>query len=82
MEGREHRPGVNTPQTWCKHPISHPTAAVEGGKNKKKKKKTKPCVALNVDQKKSGVQIRVGKIENLKSLSPWKLLLVEALLHS
>lgn len=55
MHVREHRPGVNTPfliQDCCSW----------GGEEKK------PCVVLNVDQKKSGVQICTDKIENLNLL--------------
>lgn len=50
-------------QTWCQRPIPQPRLLqLRGGRKKN------PCVVLNVDQKKSGVQIRVGKIANLNLL--------------
>lgn len=64
--------GQGSPRTpWCTSestdlvsaPRSSPqTAGVE------RERKKNPCVVLNVDQKKSGVQIRVGKIANLNLL--------------
>lgn len=61
--------GQSSPRTpWCtaestdlvSTPHSSSQTAARGGG----KEKNKPCVVLNVDQKKSGVQIRVGKIAN------------------